>query len=205
MVSPALAGLILEFFYTGTSALAGLFPEVFTQEVPKSVVCLAATAVSTSFFTCFHTNAIFHSCKLLSTSIRSQESNKTAHSSTISIPKFLHSLWVCKPKLEFAGQLLGGESVFSLYFLIHSAVYLLWMATIWPWAKMILMSFWIEADVFIGYLSCFYYCVFLWWDHVKCYESFCVSVQCGICVLSMSATWIHNAVKHLATQYLGEK
>ncbi|KIM63483.1 hypothetical protein SCLCIDRAFT_117031 [Scleroderma citrinum Foug A] len=48
MASPALAGLILEFFYTGTSALASLFPEVFTQEVPKSVVCLAATAVSTT-------------------------------------------------------------------------------------------------------------------------------------------------------------
>jgi len=53
MASPALAGLILEFFYTGTSALAGLFPEVFAQEVPKSVVCLAATAVSTSFLLAF--------------------------------------------------------------------------------------------------------------------------------------------------------
>ena len=47
MASPALAGLILDFFYTGPSALAGLFPEVFAQEVPKPVVCLAATAVST--------------------------------------------------------------------------------------------------------------------------------------------------------------
>ncbi|KIM55800.1 hypothetical protein SCLCIDRAFT_133853, partial [Scleroderma citrinum Foug A] len=45
MASQALAGLILEFFYTGTSALASLFPEVFAQEVPKSVVCLAATAL----------------------------------------------------------------------------------------------------------------------------------------------------------------
>ena len=53
MASPALAGLILEFFYTGTSALASLFPEVFAQEVPKSVVCLAATAVSTSFLLAF--------------------------------------------------------------------------------------------------------------------------------------------------------
>ena len=47
MASPALAGLILEFFYTGPSVLASRFPEVFAQEVPKSVVCLAATAVST--------------------------------------------------------------------------------------------------------------------------------------------------------------
>ena len=49
MASPALAGLILEFFYTGNSALTSIFPEVFTQEVPKSVVCLAATAMSTGF------------------------------------------------------------------------------------------------------------------------------------------------------------
>ncbi|KIM54419.1 hypothetical protein SCLCIDRAFT_136915 [Scleroderma citrinum Foug A] len=48
MASPALAGLVLEFFYTGPSALASLFPEVFAQEVPRSVVCLAATAVSTT-------------------------------------------------------------------------------------------------------------------------------------------------------------
>ena len=50
MASPALAGLILEFFYTGNSTLASLFPEVFAKEVPKPVVCLAATAVSTDFF-----------------------------------------------------------------------------------------------------------------------------------------------------------
>ncbi|KIM70942.1 hypothetical protein SCLCIDRAFT_100670 [Scleroderma citrinum Foug A] len=48
MASPALAGLILEFFHTGNSALTSIFPEVFTQEVPKSVVCLAATAMSTA-------------------------------------------------------------------------------------------------------------------------------------------------------------
>lgn len=88
------------------------------------VCCLpCSNSCEYQFFTCFHTDAIFHSCELLSTSIRSQESDKTAHSSTISIPKFLCSLWVCKPKLtpiastpqwlgrlEFAGQLLGGES-----------------------------------------------------------------------------------------------
>ena len=47
MASPALAGLVIEFFYTGTLALATLFLEVFSEEVPKSVVCLAVTAVST--------------------------------------------------------------------------------------------------------------------------------------------------------------
>ncbi|KAF8549226.1 hypothetical protein OG21DRAFT_1488716 [Imleria badia] len=45
MASPALASLIVEFFYTGPSALVNLFPEVFSQEVPKPVVCLAATAL----------------------------------------------------------------------------------------------------------------------------------------------------------------
>ena len=49
MASPALAGLVLKFFYTGPSALASLFLEVFAQEVPRSVVCLAATVVSTGF------------------------------------------------------------------------------------------------------------------------------------------------------------
>ena len=49
MASPALAGLVTEFFYTGSSALATLFPEVFAWEVPKSIVCLVATAVSDRF------------------------------------------------------------------------------------------------------------------------------------------------------------
>ena len=46
MAAPALAGLIVDFFYTGSTSLGTLFPEVFAREVPKSVVCLAATAVS---------------------------------------------------------------------------------------------------------------------------------------------------------------
>lgn len=46
MASLALAGLVTDFFYAGPSALGKLFPEVFAQEVPKPVVCLAATAVS---------------------------------------------------------------------------------------------------------------------------------------------------------------
>jgi len=51
MASPALAGLIVEFFYTGSSALHALFPEMFSQEVPKTIVCLAATAVCSNLFT----------------------------------------------------------------------------------------------------------------------------------------------------------
>ena len=50
MASPALAGLVVDFFYTRPSGLANLFPEVFEREVPKSIVCLAATAVSTHLF-----------------------------------------------------------------------------------------------------------------------------------------------------------
>ena len=46
MAAPPLAGLIMEFFYTGPSALGSLFPEVFAHEVPKPVDCLTATAVS---------------------------------------------------------------------------------------------------------------------------------------------------------------
>ena len=42
----ALAGLIIDFFYTGSTSLGTLFPEVFAWKVPKSVVCFAATAVS---------------------------------------------------------------------------------------------------------------------------------------------------------------
>ncbi|KAI5984137.1 hypothetical protein EDD15DRAFT_2375503 [Pisolithus albus] len=45
MASPALAGLILDFFHTGPSALGSLFPEVFAWEVPKPVMCLAATVL----------------------------------------------------------------------------------------------------------------------------------------------------------------
>jgi len=49
MASPALAGLVIECFYTGPSALGKLFPDVFGQEAPKSAVCLAATVVSIFF------------------------------------------------------------------------------------------------------------------------------------------------------------
>ncbi|KAI5991980.1 hypothetical protein EDC04DRAFT_2613772 [Pisolithus marmoratus] len=45
MASPALAGLIIDFFYATLSVLSHLFPEVFVQEVPKSVVCLVVTAL----------------------------------------------------------------------------------------------------------------------------------------------------------------
>jgi len=38
MASPVLAGLVVDFFYTGPSALCSLFPEVFAQEVPKPTV-----------------------------------------------------------------------------------------------------------------------------------------------------------------------
>lgn len=48
MASPALAGLVIEFFYTGSSALGNIFPEAFAHEAPKAAVCLAATAVSIS-------------------------------------------------------------------------------------------------------------------------------------------------------------
>ena len=46
---PALSGLILDFFYTGSNAVGNLFPEVFGDEVPHRAVALAATAVTTVF------------------------------------------------------------------------------------------------------------------------------------------------------------
>ena len=36
-MAPALAGLIIDFFYTGSTSLGTLFPEVFVRKVPKSV------------------------------------------------------------------------------------------------------------------------------------------------------------------------
>lgn len=44
MAHPALAMLITEFFYR-PSSLCTVFPEVFSHEVPRVAVCLAATAV----------------------------------------------------------------------------------------------------------------------------------------------------------------
>ena len=49
MASPALAGLIIESFYTGSSVLSNIFPEAFAHKAPKAAVCLAATAVSILF------------------------------------------------------------------------------------------------------------------------------------------------------------
>ncbi|KIM56652.1 hypothetical protein SCLCIDRAFT_132066, partial [Scleroderma citrinum Foug A] len=45
MASPALASLNVEFFYTRSSALCALFLEMFSWEVPKTIVCLTATAL----------------------------------------------------------------------------------------------------------------------------------------------------------------
>ena len=49
MASLALENLVINFFYAGPSVLATVFPEVFVREVPRTVVCLAATAVSLNF------------------------------------------------------------------------------------------------------------------------------------------------------------
>ncbi|KAI6001903.1 hypothetical protein EDD15DRAFT_2361265 [Pisolithus albus] len=45
LAHPALSALIIEFFYTGTNAMANVFPEVFQNEVPRPAVALAATAI----------------------------------------------------------------------------------------------------------------------------------------------------------------
>ncbi|KAI5985789.1 hypothetical protein EDD15DRAFT_2200484 [Pisolithus albus] len=45
LAHPALSGLIIEFFYTGSNAMANIFPEVFQLEVPHPAVALAATVI----------------------------------------------------------------------------------------------------------------------------------------------------------------
>ncbi|KAI6094430.1 hypothetical protein F5141DRAFT_1069607 [Pisolithus sp. B1] len=41
----ALSALIIEFFYTGTNAVANLFPEVFQSEVPHAAVAFTTTTI----------------------------------------------------------------------------------------------------------------------------------------------------------------
>ena len=45
LAHPALSGLVIDFFYTGTSSMGQLFPEVFSDEVPRVAVAISATAV----------------------------------------------------------------------------------------------------------------------------------------------------------------
>ncbi|KAG9315337.1 hypothetical protein JVU11DRAFT_4480 [Chiua virens] len=45
LAHPVLVGLIVDFFYTGTNAVANLFPDIFRSEVPHPAVALAATAI----------------------------------------------------------------------------------------------------------------------------------------------------------------
>ncbi|KAI6042109.1 hypothetical protein EDC04DRAFT_2892227 [Pisolithus marmoratus] len=45
LAHPVLSALIIEFFYTGTNAIANLFLEVFQSEVPCAAVTLAMTTI----------------------------------------------------------------------------------------------------------------------------------------------------------------
>ncbi|KAH7917601.1 hypothetical protein BV22DRAFT_1135273 [Leucogyrophana mollusca] len=45
LASPALAGLIVDYFYTGPNSVGMLFPEVFNKETPRPAVALAGTAL----------------------------------------------------------------------------------------------------------------------------------------------------------------
>ena len=45
LAHPALAGLVVDFFYTDPNAVSILFPKVFASEVPHAAVMLAATAI----------------------------------------------------------------------------------------------------------------------------------------------------------------
>ncbi|KAF8546166.1 hypothetical protein OG21DRAFT_1491518 [Imleria badia] len=45
LAHPALSGLVVELFYTGSNAVGNLFPEVFANEVPRAAVALTATVI----------------------------------------------------------------------------------------------------------------------------------------------------------------
>ncbi|KAF8440258.1 hypothetical protein L210DRAFT_865395, partial [Boletus edulis BED1] len=45
LAHPALSGLIIDFFYTSPTSVGKLFPKVFTGEVPRVTVAMAATAL----------------------------------------------------------------------------------------------------------------------------------------------------------------
>ncbi|KIM62649.1 hypothetical protein SCLCIDRAFT_24937 [Scleroderma citrinum Foug A] len=45
LAHPALSSLVIDFFYTGTNAMANIFLEVFENEVPHAAIAFAATAI----------------------------------------------------------------------------------------------------------------------------------------------------------------
>ncbi|KAI6127267.1 hypothetical protein F5141DRAFT_1210629 [Pisolithus sp. B1] len=45
LTHPALTGLIIDFFYSGSTLVGQLFPEVFSLEVPRVAVAIATTAI----------------------------------------------------------------------------------------------------------------------------------------------------------------
>ncbi|KAF8547178.1 hypothetical protein OG21DRAFT_1490440 [Imleria badia] len=45
LAHPALSGLTIDFFYTGSSSVGKLFPEVFAGEVPRVTMAIATTAL----------------------------------------------------------------------------------------------------------------------------------------------------------------
>ncbi|KAI6102002.1 hypothetical protein EDD16DRAFT_1525738 [Pisolithus croceorrhizus] len=45
LTHPVLAGLIVDFFYSGSTSVGWLFPEVFSLEVPRVAMAIATTAI----------------------------------------------------------------------------------------------------------------------------------------------------------------
>ena len=62
LAHPALSGLVIDFFYNGSTSVGKSFPEVFAGEVPRVTVALAATAV------CFR--CIFHLLMLINSQLK---------------------------------------------------------------------------------------------------------------------------------------
>lgn len=87
MAHPALMALVTEFFYA-PSSLGSAFPEVFSREVPRVAVCLAATAVCRLHPFCYLLT-LFCSFELRWTSILKPVLDRTVHLNMLHIRKSL--------------------------------------------------------------------------------------------------------------------
>ncbi|KAI5982361.1 hypothetical protein EDD15DRAFT_2377861 [Pisolithus albus] len=97
LTHPALAGLIIDFFYTSSSSSLGkLFPEVFSAEVPRVAVAIAATAVTPPWISTSTTaHLLFSKLKVILDEMVSSQSEVNFRVSTYT-PVYLEILGLMK-------------------------------------------------------------------------------------------------------------
>ncbi|KAI5994384.1 hypothetical protein EDD15DRAFT_2366466 [Pisolithus albus] len=97
LAHPALAGLIIDFFYTSSSSSLGkLFPEVFSAEVPRVAVAIAATAVTLPWISTSTTaRLLFSKLKVILDEMVSSQSEVNFRVSTYT-PVYLEILGLMK-------------------------------------------------------------------------------------------------------------